>query len=418
MSAARFASKKTVLACSVALTLSSALCGASAAGAEKTLYKFRNGSDGATPWAGLIADSEGNLYGTTTGGGGGSCEFGGCGTVFELAPNGREQILYAFTGGSDGERPFGGLVADGSSNLYGTATFGGTSGEGTVFKLAPDGSETTLYTFLGGSDGEWPQSTLLMDGSGNLFGTTAAGGNFNGPDCSTQGCGTVFELKPDGTKLTLYAFQGGKDGNVPGSMLIADQSGNLYGTTGGGGDTNCPEGVAGCGTVFKLAPDGTETQLYAFHGGTDDGISPAGGVIADAAGNLYGATAGGGSCSISQTGCGTVFRLAPDGTETLLYEFEGGSDGISPDAGLVMDTKGNLYGTTSFGGGAGCKKFLDGCGTVFKLAPNGKETVLARFDGKNGNDPTAALLLIHNTLYGTTSAGGRQRNGVVFSVKK
>jgi uncharacterized repeat protein (TIGR03803 family) len=418
MSAVRFAPRKTLLACGVVLTLSSAMGGAPAAAAEKTIYKFRNGSDGATPLSELIADGAGNLYGTTNIGGRGSCEFGGCGTVFKVTPKGAETILYAFTGGSDGEEPVGGLVVDESGNLYGTAAVGGSSFGGTVFKLAPDGTETTLYTFQDRSDGMYPQSTLLRDGAGDLFGTTLEGGSFNGADCQDQGCGTVFELKPDGTKLTLYTFQGGSDGWSPTGALIADQSGNLYGTTEAGGDTTCDGGTLGCGTVFKLAPDGTETQLHAFHGGSGDGSGPEGGVIADAAGNLYGTTGGSGSCPFLQTGCGTVFRLAPDGTETVLYDFQGGSDGVSPRAGLIMDKNGDLYGTTEYGGGAGCKKFLDGCGTVFKLTPDGKETVLARFEGKNGNEPTASLLLLNNTLYGTTSTGGHQKNGVVFELKK
>jgi uncharacterized repeat protein (TIGR03803 family) len=393
--------------------------GAAAAGAEKTIYEFQNGRDGALPYAGLIADNAGNLYGTTFNGGGRStCYYGRCGTVFRITPKGEETILYAFTGRSDGDAPEGGLVADGSGNLYGTTLRGGSSDRGTVFRVTPGGKEATLYAFQGGSDGEYPAYTLLMDGNGDLFGTTVAGGSFNGTDCEDEGCGTVFELEPDGTKLTLYTFQGGNDGWSPTGALIADQSGNLYGTTFEGGDTTCDGSPLDCGTVFRLAPDGTETLLYTFHGGSADGSAPEGGVIADAAGNLYGTTAIGGNCSVNIRGCGTVFRLAPDGTETVLYDFQGGSDGVGPGAGLIMDKNGNLYGTTEFGGGAGCQKASDGCGTVFKLTPDGKETVLARFNRRNGAGPTASLLLLKHTLYGTTYAGGDQKSGVVFSVKR
>ena len=419
MSSIRRLSGKLMGASVVALAVWAAIGAGPAFCAEKTLYKFKNGSDGATPYAGLISDDAGNLYGTTNIGGAGSCEFGGCGTVYKLAPNGTETILYPFVDGNDGAEPVGGLIADGSGNLYGTAEIGGAYENGTVFRIAPDGSETTLYAFQGGSDGYNPQSTPLMDGNGNLFGTTPSGGSFNGSDCSAQGCGTVFELEPDGTKITLYTFQGGNDGWSPTGELIADGSGNLYGTTmeGGNGGATCQLGSYGCGTVFEIAPDGTETQLYAFKGGNNDGYAPRAGLVADSAGNLYGTTEAGGSCSWSSSGCGIVFKLAPDRTETVLYKFKGGKDGSLPFSNLILDKSGNLYGTTSWGGGSKCDK--TGCGTVFEITAQGSEKVLYAFQSSHGRSPWAGLLLgPHNELYGTTTQGGTHNNGVVFELKK
>jgi uncharacterized repeat protein (TIGR03803 family) len=203
---------------------------------------------------------------------------------------------------------------DAAGNLYGTTYIGGGEacggdGCGTVFKLAPDGIETNLYSFSG-ADGRWPASTLLMDGAANLFGTTIEGGS----GCGGLGCGAVFKLAPDGTETVLYSFKGGSDGNWPGPSLIRDQSGNLYGTTYWGGNISCSvirqhKNKPGCGTVFKLANGGTETVLYIF----DDkplGRGPGSGVIADKHGNLYGSTSYGGSTNCDQ-GCGTLFKLTP-----------------------------------------------------------------------------------------------------------
>ncbi len=257
-----------------------------------------------------------------------------------------------------------------------------------------------------------------MDVSGDLFGTTTEGGSFSDTDCMDNGCGTVFELRPDGTKIMLYNFQGGGDGWDPVGALIADQSGSLYGMTtdGGDGGATCPNESYGCGTVFKITPDGTETQLYAFQGGSHDGSEPRGGLVADAAGNLYGTTAIGGTCMFNATGCGTVFKLAPDGKETLLYKFQGGGDGFEPLGGLIMDRKGNLYGTTLMGGGPKCGH--SGCGTVFEVTAKGREKVLYAFQNSRGRHPWAAPLLgAHETLYGTTANGGKDNNGVVFELK-
>ncbi len=321
-------------------------------GSETVLYSFAGGSDGAGPLAGLIADSAGNLYGTTAKGGGAGCGGHGCGTVFKLTPDGTETVLYSFAGGNDGISPVAGLITDSAGNLYGTTQLGGKNHFGTVFKLAPDGTETVLYRFCFQgdpcTDGGSPYAGLIKDKAGNLYGTTAEGGTYSG--------GTVFRLAPDGSETVLYSFARGSDGAYPKAGLIADSAGNLYGTTASGGGTGC--GGYGCGTVFKLAPEGTETVLYAFTG--NDGAYPEAGVITDSAGNFYGTTQQGGT-----NDNGTVFKLAPDGTETVLYSFAGGSDGSLPFAGLIADKKGHLYGTTSEGGSTRCYGF--GCGTVFKL---------------------------------------------------
>lgn len=376
--------------------------------AENVLYSFKGGSDGAQPDANLIADAAGSLYGTTLVGGGSGCEGGGCGTIFKLASDGTESVLYAFQNGNDGAFPDSGLIEDTSGNFYGTTGLGGPPGFGTVFELAANGTETALYTFTGGSDGGVPAG-LVGDLSGNLYGTTIRGGTFGGSDCGEIGCGTVFEVSPAGKETVLYTFLGGTDGSQPAGGVIRDRNGNLYGMTSLGGTGNC-NGGSYCGTVFKVAPDGTETVLHSFQGG-NDGYAPLGALLLDSAGNLYGTTQSGGSGG----GYGTVFKLAPDGTETVLYAFKGGRDGLGPVAGVVMDKSGNLYGTTYIGGGTGCKG--GGCGTAFKLTLDGTESVLVSF-GKGGKYPTASLLLKGDILYGVTEKGGSHNKGVVFKVRK
>jgi len=323
---------------------------ACAPGTESVLYSFLGGTtDGLRPAAGLIMDSAGNLYGTTSAGGpnistGGS---DGDGTVFEVRTSGTQGVLYFFAGSpTDGLRPYAGLVMDSAGNLYGTTEAGGANLDGTVFKLSPTGTETVLYSFGAVPDGSGPFAGLIMDGAGNLYGTTFAGGAASG--------GTVFKLSPTGAESVLYSFNGGTtDGDGPRAGLIMDSAGNLYGTTSAGGSSND-------GTVFKLSPAGTETILYSFKGGTSDGAIPDSGVIADGTGNLYGITGSGGA-----NNRGTVFKISAASTESILYSFAGGaSDGSGP-VGLMMDSAGNLYGTTNFGG-AYCVS-QGGCGTVFKM---------------------------------------------------
>jgi uncharacterized repeat protein (TIGR03803 family) len=318
-------------------------------GTETVFYAFAGGSDGGDPIANLIKDKVGNLYGTTAAGGGGACS-GGCGTVFTLAPDGTEAVLYAF--GSNAAVPAAGLIKDEPGDLFGTTVYGGLYGKGTVFELAANGTETVRYSFRR-EYGESPVAGLIKDKAGNLYGTAGGGGH--------RHYGIVFELAADGTETVLHDFTGGSDGLSPVAQLIKDKAGNLYGTTAGGGGGPCFDG---CGTVFKLAPDGTETVLHAFAGGSD-GAEPVAQLIKDKAGNLYGTTEEGGSTGCG-SGCGTVFKLAANGTETVLYAFTGGSDGAHPEASLIKDSMGNLYGTTTFGGDTGCENG-PGCGTVFKL---------------------------------------------------
>ena len=338
---------------------------------------------GANPFAGVVRDLAGNLYGTTTYGGEKFCGFygTGCGVVYKLDPAGHEKRLYAFMGLADGGTPSYAGVIDSAGNLYGTTSQGGQGvpGSGVVYKLDPAGQETVLYTFTGGSDGANPSFGVVRDSAGNLYGTTGGGG-----DC----CGVVFKIDPFGQYTVLYTFTGGADGGYPGGGVIRDSAGNLYGTTENGGDLSCTAFFSpGCGVVFKVDPSGQETVLYSFTGGADGGFPFVAGVIRDPAGNLYGTTfAGGGSgCNDSggfgTDGCGVVYKLDTSGQETVLHTFTGGSDGGNPFPGLVRDRAGNLYGTTGGGGDLSCTfyPYAPGCGVVFKVDPSGQETVLYSF---------------------------------------
>lgn len=376
------------------------------------LHRFvRSSSDGRYPWSSLIADNSGNLYGTTSFGGStdacGGYRDSGCGTVFRLAPDGSETVLHVFTGQPDGAFPMAGLVADANGNLYGTTASGGASNKGTVFEIAADGTESVLLSF-GGKRGVSPETRLIIDGDDNLYGTTAFGGDKNCPErIEPSGCGVVFKVAPDGTETVLHAFTGVGDGNEPLGALVMDASGDLYGTTQFGG--------LGDGNIFEIAADGTEAVTYTFQG-KPDGARPTGDLIIDGAGNLYGTTAfGGNDCQESLYGCGTVFRLDPNGSETVLYAFsEGCCNGIVPYAGVVADAKGNLYGTTLFGGAADCN-----CGAVFKVGPDGTETALHAFESAEGYESVASLLLVNNELFGTVALGGRCRVcGSVFELQK
>ena len=369
------------------------------------LYSFAGSPDGTFPTGG-VPDAQGNLYGTT-GYGGAYAQ----GTVFKLAPNPdgswSETVLYNFTG-AGGAYPFAGLVLDARGNLYGTTQYGGAYGGsfGTVFELTPRGdgtySETVLYTFKGGTDASNPQSGLVRDAQGNLYGTT--------PDGGAYGQGTVFKLTPnqDGSwsEAVLHSFTGGLDGGNPTAVLVLDAQGNLYGNTRNGG-------ADGSGTVFKLTPnqDGSwsETVLYSFTGGAD-GESPRGSLLRDAPGNLYGHTKSGGNY-----GYGTLFKLDTTDQETVLYSFTGGTDGNWP-GNFVRDAQGNLYGTTQYGGAYGE-------GTVFKLTPNPdgtwSETVLHSFTGTGGDGVTPDGLVqdAFGNLYGTTGGGGAYGQGTVFELQ-
>jgi uncharacterized repeat protein (TIGR03803 family) len=393
--------KSRKFGCGLALALLIPVSGAYAKSSETVLYSFTGGADGSNPYGALIEDVSGNLYGTAVEGGA-----KGVGTVFKLAPDGTETVLWSFSG-ADGSYPEAGLIMDKKGNLYGTTSYGGAGGKGTVFEVAPSGTETVLWSFSGGADGSDPMASLIIDKKGNLYGTTVFGG--------ANGDGTVFEVPAGGTETVLYSFgsaTNGTDGVDPLAGLMMDKKGSLYGTTNEGGiGTGC--GSGGCGVVFKLAPHGkswTETVLHSFAGGTD-GAFPTSDLIEDKSGNLYGTTyTGGGSL-----GDGIVFEVAPDGTETVLWTFTG-PNGAAPEAGLIMDKKGKLFGTTFMGG-------ANGYGAVFELAPDGTEKVLYSFDSAtNGTDgilPYAGLIQDKSgNLFGAAYGGGADANGAIFKVTK
>jgi uncharacterized repeat protein (TIGR03803 family) len=317
-----------------------------ASGNETVLYSFTGGTDGGLPFAGLIRDTQGNLYGTTTQGGDLRCAFPiGCGTVFKVDSAGNETVLHRFTVGLDGEFPYGGLFRDSAGNLYGTTLNGGSSANyGTVYKVASSGRETVLYRFTGKADGAFPFGGLIADATGRLYGTTSQFG--------TSGGGTVFRRSSAGQLITLDNLQA-TSGESPIAGVIRDGAGNLYGTASFGG-------AYGAGAVFKINPSGIETILYSFTNGSDGG-TPYAGVIRDVAGNLYGTTFYGGSAA-GTNGFGTVFKVDAASNFTVLYTFTGGTDGGSPWGGLTIDAAGHLYGTNAVGG-------ANGNGVVFKLTP-------------------------------------------------
>jgi uncharacterized repeat protein (TIGR03803 family) len=321
-----------------------------------------------------------------------------------------EEVLYNFTGAGDGSTPEANLLLFGS-NLYGTASYGGTSGYGTVFKVSTTGQLTVLYSFTGRADGAGSGGGLIKDAKRNLYG--GAGGG-------ADGGGVLFKLSPSGHETVLYSF-GPADGSGPGPSII-DSAGNIYGTTLGGGISGCDEnGWSGCGTIFEVTATGEETTLYSFcsQAGCADGAHPDGTLIMDGQGNFYGTTFYGGAFS-----GGTVFKLDPaTGIETVLYSFAGGTDGQGPLGGVLMDSAGNLFGTTLHGGSTGCDaNGYVGCGTVFELSTTGKETVLYRFCSQanctDGAGPCARLIDYRGNFYSTTYGGGTSGVGTVFAVNK
>lgn len=386
----------------------------------KVLYSFN--STNSHPFSGLINDAAGNVYGTTSEGG----DHDG-GTVYELSPTTGYHLLYRFGKTyAGGVNPQGNLVFDSAGNLYGTTVNGGsnitycTNGCGVVFELSPPSNgvglwtETVLYSFCSQAnctDGSIPQAGVTFDSSGNLFGTTVNGGN---PTCFIYGCGTVFELSPaqsGWTESVIYNFSAPGDGVFPMGSVIFDAVGNLYSTTWQNG------AFGNGGNVFELSFTGSawvETVLHNFGGGNADGRQPQAGLVFDTQGNLYGTTWQGGTFN-----GGTAFELTPNSegwTETILHSFKGQSDGEAPLSNLALDPAGNVYGTTYDGGCSGY------CGTVFKLTPGleGQWTEsLFRFpvSGDLGLRPDAALILDSaGNVYGTTAAGGINGDGVVFKI--
>lgn len=402
---------------SLAATMFALLFGASAfAASEKTVHSFVAYANGSTPEASFISDPAGNLYTTT--------EYGGAhgfGAVIEVTPTSTgltEHVLYSFVDTTDAGQPLGGLAIDAEGNLYGTAAYGSTlvAEYGTVFELSPstNGSWTfkTIHTFGKYADGRNPMGSLAIDSSGNLYGTTDAGG--------AHGTGAVFEVSPTATGwsesvLYSFAYESG-DGLNPKSGVILDGKGNLYGTT-----TNGPKNSGG--TVFELSPTGggwVETILYKFTG--TDGFHPSN-LVFDKAGNLYGAALEGGAHG--NDGC--VFELvAANGwAPTVIYSFSGGTDGYFLPGGIATDKAGNLYGTTYWGGTGTCAP--NGCGTVYELSPSTSgwtKTILHNFaGGSDGSDPATQVLVdVAGNVYGTTSAippvdfPGLPSGGTVFKL--
>ena len=370
---------------------------------EIVLYNFAGGSDGAYPTSSLVSDGAGNFYGTTVLGG--TCPGWnqyGCGVVFEISPNGsggwNETVLHTFAAPPDGANPFcAPVILDSAGNLYGTTEFGGNENVGSIFELSPAGGNWTdsiLYSFTYYGTGDHPSTGLIMDPAGNLYGTTS---EYESP-------GSVFELSPSAggwNYQVIYA--------APTSQGVTmDAAGNIFGAT--------------WTTVYELSPNGNggwnPTVIHTFAGAPRDGTSPYTAPVFDKAGNLYGTTSSGGAKNY-----GTVYKLSPitsgkkkgQWKERILHSFESGEDGADPIAAVVLDSGGNIYGTTAQGG-----KFNDG--TVFELSPQVgkgwyKEKVLWTFNGPDGNYPEAGLIRDNTgNLFGTASNGGSSGYGVVFEV--
>jgi uncharacterized repeat protein (TIGR03803 family) len=333
----------------------------------------------------------------------------GYGEVFKVDPSGHESILHSFGDNPDGAQPDASLTRDAAGNLYGT-TCGGGLDYGTVFKLDASNNETILYSFTYPSPnyGTCPTGGLVRDSAGNLYGTTL----YSGP-ASDQG--VVFRLDADNNLTVLYGFTAGTDGAEPSGNLVRDSAGNLYGTARNGGDLSCFYMSSGCGVVFELVPTGSTYKyegLHSFAGDPTDGKAPWAGLV-DSAGNLYGTTVAGGSSlnCVDSGGCGVVFELTAAGKERILHTFTDGKDGAWPYAQLVRDPAGNLYGT-AWNAGAG------GFGVLFEInRSTGRYTVLHPFAGGNndGANPYAGVVRdAAGNLYGTTYYGGTYGYGVIY----
>ncbi len=396
--------------------------GSFASSSEELIFSFDGYAGGASPIDRLVFDDKGNAYGVAQAGG----AYDG-GIAFELSPGAdgtwAETVLHSFGAADDGVYPSGQLSFDSSGNLYGTTSIGGTkvcrNGQcGTVFELSPqaDGewTETVLYTF-DYSHGAIPLGGVILDATDNLYGVASGGGSSDD--------GTVYELKREArgwNVVVLHEFSG-PDGALPVGGLIQDKQGNLWGVTSLGGNYNH-------GTVFELVGSGgdwTFHNIYTFTGG-NDGISPSGRLLLDKDGNFFGLTVvGGAGICHGEHGCGAAFELARAGTswtESIIHSFQGGTDGALPElASLTIDAKGNLYGETMFGGGGNCdEQGLEGCGTIFKLTPSGNswtEDVIHAFrgSGEDGIYPEGALTL-NQKLYGLATSGGLSVAGAVYEI--
>jgi uncharacterized repeat protein (TIGR03803 family) len=350
-----------------------------------------DGTNGANPeWGALIQGLDGNLYGNAGG------AYSG-GSVFKITPGGTLTVLHNFTGGTDGTGPMPGLMLATDGNFYGVNSDGGASGSGVAFRITPSGTFTTLHAWVG-PEGRNPNSDLVEAGTGAFYGTTVNGGSAG---CNA-GCGTVFEMTPDGTVTDLHNFDFLDGWDAVGAGMIQASDGNLYGETAGGGFSPCNTSDVNCGVIFKIAPSGTFSVLHRFTG--PDGGDPAGGLLEAPDGNFYGTNYAGGA-----NGDGTAFKITPGGVLTTLHSFDG-TDGTGPYGGVILATDGNFYGTTRSGG-------ANGDGTIFEITPGGTLTKLHDFAGADGATPMNGLLQATNgTFYGTTYGGGASGNGTVFSL--
>ena len=358
------------------------------------LHSFTGGSDGAIPYAGLIQGSDGNFYGTTSSGG----DFGK-GLVFKMTPDGAVTNLVTFTG-TNGANPEAVLLLGKDGSLYGTTSSGGTGNGGTVFRISGAGAFTNIANFYSWDGGS--VAGLLQDTQGNLYGTTPTGGTTQG------GNGTVFEVGANNALNTLAVFsESNGDGRGPGpqSGLIQGRDGNFYGTTMYGGTNGLPATYASeDGMVFQMTPGGSVNVIASFNGG--NGAFPVAGLTQGADQSFYGTAEGGGASS-----WGTVFQVTTNGLIKSLYAFSGGADGGNPQAGLIQDGEGHLYGTAMEGG-------INDNGTVFEISTNGTLTTLYSFSGDiDGRWPHAGLLKGNDgNFYGTTLYGGQFGNGVIFRI--
>lgn len=373
-------------------TLVFVFCAATALASPSTvtfnsLVSF-DGTNGAAPrYMSLIQGVDGNFYGTTAVDGANAH-----GTVFKITPAGTLTTIYSFCAQSnctDGIYPYAGLAQDTKGNFYGTTSAGGANGDGTVFKITAAGVLTTLHSF-DSTDGASPFAGLLLASDGKFYGTTESGGANND--------GTIFNITPTGTLTTLHSFDS-TDGSSPYGGVVEDSKGNFYGTTVTGG-------AYGHGTVFQITSAGTLSTLHSFD--SADGEFPYAGLVQDSKGNFYGTTYDGGTA-----GDGTAFEITATGTLTTIYSFcsqTNCSDGSTPEAALAQGTDGNFYGTTALGGS-------NGYGTLFALTAGGTLTTLHRFDSTDGANPVGGLFQATNgTFYGTTYTGGTNQDGTVFSL--
>jgi len=346
-------------------------------------------NDGDGSGAEVTLDSAGNIFGTTDWGGpyGTGNHFG---TLFEVTPDGTESILHSFGASGDGTNPDGAVTIEANGNMIGTTTFGGASNNGTIWQLTANGTYSILYSFCA-DQGNFIRGRLVQDGKGNFYGTALDGG--------ADSYGTVFKYDPAKNKVAVLHSFNGTDGEFPEHGVVRDRAGNLYGVTAFGGPYDE-------GTVYRIAKDGTFSTLYNFTGGSDGGFLY-GGLAIDKDGNLYGSADSGGT-----PGSGTVFKLAPNGTLTVLYNFTGGTDGAYPEGDMLLIGK-TLYSTATGGGDASCQ-----CGVIYKVTAKDREKVLEAFTPTSGNEYSAGLTAVGGVFYGTTQNGATGDNGVVFSLTK